>query len=456
MTFLSSRSRAGLLAAIPLSFALLVGSTAAQALSAGAGRADIALTPAMLPLDGFQSVFDPLRARVLLMDDGGNRVLLAVIDQTSIFEETVADLQKRIAGIAGASPENVLVIASHTFSAPHAIAADHLPPGMTMTPVEQQRTAAYVAAVRHAVDDATRQAVERLAAVHVSFGQATSAVAINRNHPSANGWWLGANAAEPSDARVGLLRLETADGRRMATLLNYAVQSSVMDHSVGASGGKAVTSDLGGAAVGHLESDGDGAIAFFLTGAAGDQMPAYVARRNLYDRTGRFRVDDLGDAAYPLVDLQGERLADAARGATVDPIRGQALQVRHGTVTLTGQERPKDLQQIKATRSYHYVTGGPVQAPFVLVQVGDVAIVGVQAELSAATGAYIRDHSPFPHTMVVTMVNGAAKYMPDADAYRKITYEAMNSSVVAGSAETMAAAVLRGLAAMRASPIDSR
>ena len=48
------------------------------------------------------------------------------------------------------------------------------------------------------------------------------------------------------------------------------------------------------------------------------------------------------------------------------------------------------------------------------------------AELSAITGAAIRARSPFPHTLVVTMVNGAAKYMPDAAAYRDITCEAMN------------------------------
>jgi neutral ceramidase len=43
------------------------------------------------------------------------------------------------------------------------------------------------------------------------------------------------------------------------------------------------------------------------------------------------------------------------------------------------------------------------------------------------------------------MVNGAAKYMPDASAYDKITYEAMNSSYARGSAETLAAAILKAL-----------
>jgi neutral ceramidase len=43
------------------------------------------------------------------------------------------------------------------------------------------------------------------------------------------------------------------------------------------------------------------------------------------------------------------------------------------------------------------------------------------------------------------MVNGAAKYMPDAAAYDKITYEAMNSSYARGSAEALSDAILRAL-----------
>ena len=52
---------------------------------------------------------------------------------------------------------------------------------------------------------------------------------------------------------------------------------------------------------------------------------------------------------------------------------------------------------------------------------GNVALVGVRPELSCQTGLNIKEQSPFPETMVLTMVNGGTKYMPDRGTYDRIT-----------------------------------
>ena len=438
-------------ASIALAAFALAASPTKAALSGGAGRATIAMPPGILPLDGFGSVHDPLQARVLFLTTGGKRVAIAVIDQTSIFDSLVADLQAAIGKATATEPGDVVVIASHSFSAPHAFAPDHLPPGVSLSPAEQRRGAEYQAAILAAATAAAEQAARDPAPVRRLFLVGTSNVNVNRNRLSAQGWWLGGDDAGYSDKSVGVLVFEANDGRPVATLLNYAVQSSVMDHSLGADGSKSVTADLAGGAVADIEARRPGTVALFLTGAAGDQMPSYTARRNVYDQSGAYRTIDIGDRGHLLAELQGERLADSALQAAPTTISGgdDRLGIVHGAMTLDAQERPKDLRQIKPTHSYRFAPGGKVEAPFVLVRIGDTAIVGVQAELSAVTGAYIRGHSPFAHTMVVTMVNGAAKYMPDADAYRRITYEAMNSSFGPGSAETFAAGILRALTVMR-------
>jgi hypothetical protein len=69
--------------------------------------------------------------------------------------------------------------------------------------------------------------------------------------------------------------------------------------------------------------------------------------------------------------------------------------------------------------------------------VGDIGIIGVQVELSSQTGVALRERSGFAHTLVATMVNGAAKYLPDAGSYERITYEAMSSPYAKGSAEAL-------------------
>ena len=396
----------------------------------------------MLPLDGFTALHDPLQARVLLLDSKGTRIALAVIDLTSIGGETVTAFKAIVAETTQTDPANVWIVASHTFSAPHVFGGRG---------TAEAGSARYKAAVEAALRQASAEAARSAQPAQIAFASGISDANVNRNVPMADGWWLGANDAGPSDKAVTTLRIETADKRPIAVLLNYAVQSSVMDQTGGAGGSKGVTSDLGGAAAAHIEKLlGDGSVALFLTGAAGDQVPDLTAVRNVYDKDGHFARADIGEAGYPLVALQGERLAAQALRAT-GPAAASAttLAVVNGAVTLSAQDRPRSLGQIKPSRSYVYPLQGTSQAPYSLLRIGDVALVGVQVELNAATGLEIKRRSPFAQTIIVTMVNGAAKYMPDADGYRDITYQAMNSSYAPGSAEILADRIITDLRRLR-------
>ena len=77
----------------------------------------------------------------------------------------------------------------------------------------------------------------------------------------------------------------------------------------------------------------------------------------------------------------------------------------------------------------------------IAVVIGDIALVGLQAELAASVGAQIKAKSPFAHTIVVTMVDGGAKYMPDAGSYERFTYAARNSRYARGAAELAASGI---------------
>ena len=118
-------------------------------------------------------------------------------------------------------------------------------------------------------------------------------------------------------------------------------------------------------------------------------------------------------------------------------------------VALDAQVMPRDIRAIRPARRYEFVADGTTEAPWVSVRIGDAVMVGVQAELSAATGMALRGASPFAHTFVATLVDGGAKYMADEGAYDRITYEAMNSRYARGSAERLAAALVAHLNAIR-------
>lgn len=62
--------------------------------------------------------------------------------------------------------------------------------------------------------------------------------------------------------------------------------------------------------------------------------------------------------------------------------------------------------------------------------------MGIQPEVESRFGARLRDSATSPFELV-TLVNGAQKYLPGASSYDRITYEAMNSGFARGAEELL-------------------
>jgi hypothetical protein len=80
---------------------------------------------------------------------------------------------------------------------------------------------------------------------------------------------------------------------------------------------------------------------------------------------------------------------------------------------------------------------------------GDIAVVGLAPELNADIGIKIKAASPFAHTIVVTMVDGSAKYLPNIENYDRKTSEALGSRYARGSAEIVAEQIVTSLKKMK-------
>lgn len=415
-------------------------------LSAGSGRARIRIPARLYPLEGFATEHDPLHARVLLLDDGSTRIAFAVIELTSLFDDSLAELADVISTSASVARENILISASHTFSAPHIPPHSHTPPD------RKDSVRVLQDAVNAATREATEHAVRTLRPARITFGSGISDVNVNRDVATTEGWWLGSNPAGESDKEIAVVGVRDLDGRPIAFLLNYAVQSSVMNESLTADGTRAVTADLAGAAVRHMEHHhGDTVTALFLIGAAGDQAPYLTAHRHIVDGNGAPTRVDIGEAGHLLVDLLGERLGShalTAEGHARDISPAPALRVLRATVTVPTQ-RALPREDIRPSPDYAFRPGAPAGLPFWVTLIGDVAVVGTQVELSSRTGADIKQRSPFPHTLVTTMVNGADKYLPDEGSYDRRTYEAMSARYSRGSAEALVARILDLLLELR-------
>lgn len=84
-----------------------------------------------------------------------------------------------------------------------------------------------------------------------------------------------------------------------------------------------------------------------------------------------------------------------------------------------------------------------------MLNIGGAVFIGVQPELTARTGLALKAASPQPRTCLVTMVNGAAKYMADSGSYDRVTYASMNSPYGRGAAEILTARLTELLAPPR-------
>src|SRR5688572_26806877 len=97
-------------------------------LRVGFGRVDI--TPELslrlagnTPWPRAEGVAGPLRGRVLLADDGAQRVAIVCLDLMALPAAEVATLRDRLGVDGGLEPEAILVACSHTHRAPFTYAA---------------------------------------------------------------------------------------------------------------------------------------------------------------------------------------------------------------------------------------------------------------------------------------------------------------------------------------------
>lgn len=414
-------------------------------MKAGAGKAEIRIPAELFPLEKFGAVHDPLHIRVLMLESVG-RFALVSVEMTSLRDYAVEEMRKTVAALTGLSNQQIWICVTHTFSAPHTRSQNALLRGGAALQAKNQ-------GLCNAIDRALREAVEQAKAtlqpVKIGYGIGNCLVNVSRDVETEQGWWLGQNEQGYSDHSLSVIRFDSEETETpVAVLFNYDVQSSVMDGSQLPDGTCLVTGDLAGTASGVVEGMyGSDTTAIFLLGAAGDQAPREQAKRSVRTQAGTLETVDLGEAGFALCQRLGAEL-----GRCVVQISKQIqtansdAAIRFADVTCLCQgQKIMEPRPSHAMKAYTFEPQAPRMSGAELVLLGDIALIGVKPELSSYTAHELKKQSGYPLTMVGTMVNGGAKYMPEASAYDRITYEAMNSAYGKGAAEELTKCILQRL-----------
>ncbi len=205
-------------------------------------------------------VNDPLYVKALVLDDGKTKAVIITIDIGGVQYKFLSEVRSRIQKELKIDGNNVLINSSHNHHVNDQLAEDYI-----------DRTV-----------KAVKKASQNMVPVKIGTGTGHEyRITMNRRLKLKNGkeWTIRravpcpqddevVDIAEPFDPEIGILRIDRTDGKPLAVLYNFA------GHAYGGVPNKGVTACFPGFASKSIEDNlGNGAVALFLQGAAGDITP---------------------------------------------------------------------------------------------------------------------------------------------------------------------------------------
>jgi hypothetical protein len=366
-------------------------------LKAGVARVDI--TPEM-PEGGMDvvghprhvdGIRDPIRAEVLVLDDGETRAAIVTFDLLGAWSSLVDATRAAVSEAAEVPEDQILVAASH----------NHSGPGYSPeTPWAEEVTAK--------LKEAAAEAAAGMRAVTIGYGEDEITFSINRRKVINGQAVVRLNPDGPNDRRVKVLRFD--DGRSLTPM---AVVMLGVCHPCFFTWGDDGTppypdgypnmsADFPGEAKRHIEAVyGGETTAMFLQGCAGDIRP------NLPGLP--YRCADEADIQWAGRDLGGAVVRALSRGVVREQLK----------------ERPS-YYRIRSAREVVDLPGKrePVPSEMMALKIGPYLLLTMPGEPMVEFGATIESLiADRAVPLVVGYANGNIGYIATAAAYPVGGYE---------------------------------
>ena len=400
------------------------------------GAAKVSITPpeSFFPYPqadrGFVDVHDPIYARAIVVDDGSSQVATVAIDFRHVPHNT--DLPKAISEATGIPADHIMVYATHDHDTPRL-------DNPTQEGEAEPKFSEWINLVQKGAVEATQRAKAALQPARIGYGTGKAYVNVNRDQQMATGLWdIGFNPDRPSDKTVAVIRFEKPTGELITVYANYAVHGVVMYESVTKGKGWQVSGDLPGNTSRYVEEHyGNGVVALFTSGAAGDQEPVYMSVYNQLQPDAH----DEGAAGWAILDVQARRLGEEIVRVN-EAIKPESTPVRvwaaKSAPTCPGQRIAYD----KAAGQYTVTPLPPLGIPLSMIVIGNIAIGGVAGEPVSIIGQHFKQASPLPNTIIVNHAGPTIAYIPDDASYPLRTFEVRGSRLKEGCSEP---AIINGL-----------
>ena len=404
-----------------------------------AGAATVDITPTWersIVAGGFleaqsSTIHDRLFVRSIVLDDGTSIICLTVVD-TCMMTQSLIDEAKLLASRQCGIPiSNMMVSATHTHSAPAAMAclgtrmdkayAEWLPFKIAESIVAAHAKREPARIGWNSINDwehtHNRRWIRKPEKKIVDpFGKATGLAHMHPGYQSPD--VIGPSG--PVDPELFLISVQATDGRPLAVFANYS------QHYFGA---QAISSDYYGLFCKYIaeslgeSGDGNGPFVSAISqGTSGDLMwmdygvPAKSISMAAYAKSV---------ASYAEQSLQAIAYRDFARLSMVE--RTLALNYRVPDEKRLEWARPiadqiendlaKNLQEVYAKEALILHERQSTQLKLQAIQIGDVTIATLPNEVYALTGLKLKGRSPLPWHFNIELANGAEGYIPPPEQH---------------------------------------
>lgn len=396
---------------------------------------------------GAVGIRDDLWARALYLNDGTAEIVLISVETVGLTAESVQRIRARIAEETGIPGPHVYVSATHTHSGPEIRTADDTPP----------LTARNLAATEDKVAGAAIWAKAQAGPASVRLLRESVRCGVNRRERRDGRIVLGINPDGPIYPYVDVLHITDADGATKAVWFCHPCHPVVMGTQ-----NYLISGDFVGAAARFVEANAGG-VALFANGCTGDinSLPhnaTFADVDRLGVRLGAAVVQALttstqtekrsgqpggqadgqaggqtGGQLAPRVSAQEHTfrlptdpvpsLADAEEGVRrAQADLAAAEQARNANRTFWAKRALRMAEScLQLAQAGERQGGAPMTVQ--VVTIGDVALVGVPAEVFVELGLQIQAGSPFARTLVTGYTNGYMGYIPTAGAFSEGGYE---------------------------------
>lgn len=413
-------------------------------LHCGAARVEITAKSEWYPLfsgffgddikeDSYQvGSLDPQFARAIALQNDDTTILMVSLDHIAV--PGGSEITKMISEATGVANENIFIFATHTHNVPalgfHCRLEDDPNFGhfQEIKPDVAARQLRYEQHVWEGIRQACLEAMAALRPAKIGIGYSESYVNVNRDQfYDGNGeFCMGFNGAGHSDKTLAVIRFADEQDQTIALFVNYAVHAIVLFLNRCIDGKPGSTADLPGAVCTAYERQHPGAVCMWSPAANGNQNPIYMTYYGYPDyATGKVYESVIPNGGYEYLNVLGGRhYADILRAEHAITDYADAIDMR---ICREAQQLPIDREVPSRFAESEEEKQGKRSLFLTGMMLGNIFLYGIGGELYSTLGAFIKERSPYRHTLICSQVYTTVGYLMDDENLLRPTLFARGS-----------------------------